>query len=101
MNIKETILAMDKHLVDNNYLDGEYVQSIEDLLLTIETTTTSYEMCCYLWENYDWATFLVLMGKVSQCTTIRKSEIVSLGIYNGVDPFEENKTKKEQTHMYQ
>ena len=92
---------MDKHLIDHNYVEGEYIDNIEELLLTVETKTVTYDMCCYLFEDCDWVTFLVLIGKISQCTTVKKSEIVSIGIYNGASPIVESKSGKELINIYQ
>lgn len=100
MNIKERILKMDKYLVDNHYIDEDtYVNNIEDLLLTIETHDYVYELCCYVCEDSIWATFIVLSIGNGQCMTIRKDEIVSFGIYNGIDPFA--KIPKTSKQIYQ
>ena len=40
MSIKSQILSMDKFLVDKEYIEEEYIENIEDLLLTVETTTS-------------------------------------------------------------
>ena len=92
MSIKSRILSMDKFLVDNEYIEEEYISNIEELLLTVETTTSVYDMCCYLYEDCNWVTFLVLMDGFTQCTSVKKEEIVTIGIYNGLDPNPEKKT---------
>ena len=100
MNIKARILSMDKFLVDKKYIDEEkYVENIEELLLTIETTTSIYDMCCYLFEDCDWVTFLVLMNGYTQCTSIKKEEIITIGIYNGLDS--NQKPQTDTLHIYQ
>lgn len=100
MNIKARILSMDKYLVDKKYIDEEkYIENIEELLLTVETTTSVYDMCCYLFEDCDWVTFLVLMNGFTQCTSIKKEEIITIGIYNGLDP--EKTPKMENSYLYQ
>lgn len=101
MTIKSRILSMDKFLVDNEYIDEEYISNIEELLLTVETTTSVYDMCCYLYEDCDWVTFLVLMDGFTQCTTIKKEEIITIGIYNGLDPNTEKKTNTDVLNIYQ
>lgn len=100
MNIKERILKMDQYLVDNSYIDEDnYVEKIEDLLLTIETKDYIYDLCSYVCEDSIWATFIILSIGNGQCMTIRKDEIVSFGIYNGIDPFA--KKPKTSKHIYQ
>ncbi len=101
MNIKERILSMDKYLVDNGYVDGEYIDRVEDLLLTIETQTTRYDLCCYVCEDSNWATFLILTLGQGQCMSIRKSEISCFGIYNGADPFDKSIEYKTVASIYQ
>ena len=101
MNVQEQILAMDKYLIDKDYVEGDYIENIEDLLLTIETKTLTYDMCCYMYEDDQWATFLVFLGNISQCMSVKKTEIVSMGIYNGTDSIEAQKPKKHLTHIYQ
>ena len=101
MSIKSRILSMDKFLVDKKYIEEEYIENIEELLLTVETTTSVYDMCCYLYEDCDWVTFLVLMDGFTQCTSIKKEEIVTIGIYNGLDSNPEKKTNIDNTNMYQ
>lgn len=100
MNVKAQILSMDKFLVDHKYIEEEeYVSNIEELLLTIETTTAIYNMCCYLYEDCDWVTFLVLVNGYTQCTSIKKSEIITIGIYNGLD--QKETPKPEKLNIYQ
>lgn len=102
MNVKAHILSMDKFLVDNEYIDEkEYVINVEELLLTIETTTSVYDICCYLYEDCDWVTFLVLMNGFNQCTSVKKSEIVTIGIYNGLGSEPKEKKFLNNTHIYQ
>lgn len=101
MSIKSQILSMDKFLVDKEYIEEGYIENIEELLLTVETTTSVYDMCCYLYEDCDWVTFLVLMDGFTQCTSIKKEEIVTIGIYNGLDSNLEKKTDIINTNMYQ
>jgi len=101
MNIKKQILAMDQYLVDKDYVDGEHVEEIEELLLTIETKTLRYDMCCYMYEDDDWASFLVFLGNVSQSMTIRKDEIIAIGIYNGADLLEVQKGTETNVGLYQ
>lgn len=101
MNIKARILSMDKFLVDKEYVEGEYISNIEELLLTVETTTSVYDMCCYLFEDCDWVTFLVLMDGYTQCTSIKKEEIITIGIYNGLDSEVEKNPKNNNLHIYQ
>lgn len=101
MNIKERILSMDKYLVDNDYIDGEYIDQVENLLLTIETKTNAYSPCCYVCEDSNWATFLMLAVGEGQCMSIRKSEITCFGIYNGVDPFDNTVEYKTVESIYQ
>lgn len=98
MNIKAHILSMDKFLVDKEYIEEEYISNIEELVLTIETTTSVYDMCCYLYEDCDWGTFLVLLNGYTQCVSIKKEEIVTIGIYNGIDSDVE---KDDKTYIYQ
>ena len=100
MNIKERILKMDKYLVDNHYIDeDDYVEKVEDLLLTIETKDYIYDLCSYVCEDSIWATFIILSIGNGQCMTIKKDEIVSFGIYNGIDHYE--KKPKTSKHIYQ
>ena len=101
MSIKSRILSMDKFLVDEEYIEEEYIENIEELLLTVETTTSVYDMCCYLYEDCDWVTFLVLMDGFTQCTSVKKEEIVTIGIYNGLDSNLEKKTDIANINMYQ
>lgn len=101
MNVKSHIISMDKFLVDKKYIDEEYVSNVEELLLTIETTTSVYDMCCYLFEDCDWVTFLVLMNGYTQCISVKKKEIVTIGIYNGLDPQAEKNPKKDNLNIYQ
>lgn len=101
MNIKARILSMDKFLVDKEYIEEEYISNIEELLLTVETTTSVYDMCCYLFEDCEWVTFLVLMNGYTQCTSIKKDEIVTIGIYNGLDPKIDKNTKIKDSYIYQ
>lgn len=101
MNIKERILSMDKILVDKEYVDGNYISNVEELLLTVETTTSLYDMCCYLSEDCDYGIFLVLMNGITQCTSIKKEDIVTIGIYNGINPNERDVLEEESLHMYQ
>ena len=101
MNVKARILSMDKFLVDKEYIEEEYISNIEELLLTIETTTSVYDMCCYLYEDCDWVTFLVLMNGYTQCTSIKKEEIITIGIYNGLDPNTEKKANISEFNIYQ
>ena len=92
---------MDKFLVDKEYIEEEYIENIEELLLTVETTTSAYDMCCYLYEDCNWVTFLILMDGFTQCTSIKKEEIVTIGIYNGLDPNPEKNTDINNTYIYQ
>lgn len=101
MNIKERILSMDKYLVDNGYVKEDYIDKIENLLLTIETTTNVYSPCCYVCEDSNWATFLMLTVGEGQCMTVRKSEIICFGIYNGADPFSDVVEYKTIESIYQ
>ena len=101
MNIQEQILDMDKYLIDKEYVEGDYIENIEELLLTIETKTLTYDMCCYMYEDDDWATFLVFLGNISQCMTVKKTEIISIGIYNGTDSIEAQKPQEGNNNIYQ
>lgn len=101
MNIKERILSMDKYLVDNDYVEDDYIEEIESLLLTIETKNDIYTPCCYVCEDSHWATFLMLSAGGGQCMSVRKSEIVCFGIYNGSDPFDKTIEYKTIANIYQ
>lgn len=101
MNIKERILSMDKYLVDNDYVEGDYIDSVEDLLLTIEVKDNVYSPCCYVCEDSNWATFLILSMGSGQCMSVRKSEIICFGIYNGADPFDKTIEYKTVANIYQ
>lgn len=88
MNIKERILDMDKYLVDNDYVDDDYVETIHDLLICIHTDIDIFEPCLYVGETNQWLNIIDLsLGEGGQCMDIKKDSIVSFGLYNGPDIF--------------
>jgi hypothetical protein len=73
MNFKERLISMDKKLVDMKYIDDAYIDNIENLFLAIETDSTSYAPCCYLDEDENWVTILLLSSKNNtQCSSVKK-----------------------------
>lgn len=103
MNFKERLLSLDKKLVDMQYIDDTYVDSINDLFLTIETDTVTYSPCCYLDEDEYWVSILVLSAdNTSQCLTLRKDSIVGFGFINtGSETFMEETIDIKDDVMYQ
>lgn len=94
---------MDKRLVDMKYIDDVYIDNIENLFLAIETDSTSYAPCCYLDEDENWVTILLLSSKNStQCSSIKKDSIVSFGFYNtGTEPISQQDPKRDIESLYQ
>ena len=83
MNFKNHLLNMDKKLVDMKYINDTYIDSVENLFLTVETDNVTYSPCCYLDEDENWVKLLVLSSNnVSQCSAIKKDSIVSFGFIN-------------------
>lgn len=88
MNIKERILNMDKYLIDEGFIDDDYVDSSNDLLLTICTDQDIYQPCMYVSETDMWLSIIDLsLGEGGQFMDIKKDNIVSFGLYNGIDIF--------------
>ena len=81
MNFKDKILSMDKKLVDLEYIDDVYIDSIYNLFLTFETENINYSPCCYLSEDDHWVEILVLSSNHSQCISLKKDSIISFGFY--------------------
>lgn len=89
MNIKERILNMDKYLIDEGFVDDDYVESYKDLLLTICTEQDIYQPCMYVSETDMWLSIIDLsLGEGGQFMDIKKDNIISFGLYNGIDIFE-------------
>lgn len=83
MNFKDQLLNMDKKLVDLKYIDDTYIDSVDNLFLTIETENVTYSPCCYLDEDEEWVKVLVLSSEnSSHCSAIKKKFIVSFGFIN-------------------
>ena len=81
MNIKERILDMDKYLVENNFVDGEGVESVSDLLICIHTDTDVFEPCMYVNETENWIYVIDLsLGEGGQYMDIRKKNIINWGL---------------------
>ena len=72
---------MDKKLVDLEYIDDDYIDSIYNLFLTFETENINYAPCCYLSEDDYWIDLLVLSSNNSQCISLKKDSIISFGFY--------------------
>ena len=88
MEIKKRILEMDKYLVDNNFVNDGYVESIKDLLICIHTDIDTFEPCIYIGETENWVNVIDLgLGEGGQYMDIRKDNIISFGLYNGPDIF--------------
>lgn len=89
MNIKERILSMDKYLIDEGFVEDDYVESYKDLLLTICTEQDIYEPCMYVSETDTWLSIIDLsLGEGGQFMDIKKDNIMGFGLYNGFDIFE-------------
>lgn len=83
MNFKDQLLNMDKKLVDLKYIDDTYIDSVDNLFLTIETENMSYSPCCYLDEDEEWIKVLVLKSENSSyCSAIKKDAVTSFGFIN-------------------
>lgn len=86
---------MDKYLVDKGFVDDGYVDSFNDLLLTICTDQDIYEPCMYVSETDQWLSIIDLsLGEGGQFMDVKKDSIISFGLYNGFDvlspPVEDN-----------
>ena len=103
MNFKDQILNMDKKLVDMNYIDDTYIDSVDNLFLTVETENMTYSPCCYLDEDDDWVKLLVLSSEnTSQCSAIRKDSIISFGFINtGSETLTSENVISESEVLYQ
>lgn len=102
MNFKDQILVMDKKLVDMKYIDDTYIDSIENLFLTIETENATYSPCCYLDEDENWIKVLVLLQNSSQCSAIKKDSIISFGFINtGSETLIDESISSEAETLYQ
>jgi hypothetical protein len=103
MNFKDELLNMDKKLVDMQYIDDTYIDSVDNLFLTIETEGVTYSPCCYLDEDETWVKVLVLSSEnSSHCSAIKKDSIVSFGFLNtGSETFEVENSIKDAEGIYQ
>lgn len=103
MNLKDQILKMDKKLVDMKYIDDTYIESVDNLFLTIETENMTYSPCCYLDEDEEWVKLLVFSSEnTSQCSAIRKDSIISFGFINtGSETFMSDNIVSESEVLYQ
>ena len=103
MNLKDQILKMDKKLVDMKYTDDTYIESVDNLFLTIETENMTYSPCCYLDEDEEWVKLLVFSSEnTSQCSAIRKDSIISFGFINtGSETFMSDNIVSESEVLYQ
>ena len=103
MNFKDQILNMDKKLVDMNYIDDTYIDSVDNLFLTVETENMTYSPCCYLDEDDDWVKLLVFSSEnTSQCSAIRKDSIISFGFINtGSETLTSENVISESEVLYQ
>ena len=89
MNIKKRILSMDKYLVDEGFVEDDYVESYKDLLLTVCTNQDIYQPCIYVSESNIWLSIIDLsLGEGGQFMDIKKDNIISFGLYNGSNIFE-------------
>ena len=83
MNVKEMILNLNKQYCEE--FNKEYVDDIDDLLLTFISKFQLFEPCKYLSEDDEWLNVAMISPEdteMSQAMTIKKSEITTFGIFN-------------------
>lgn len=97
MNVKQKILDLNMQHTDNE-------TAIEDLLITIVTNFQLFEPCKYLAEDEDWINIAMISVEdesLSQAMSIKKSEIVMLGIFNPAEIEMAKQIKTEPEDFYQ
>ena len=97
MNVKQKIL-------DLNMQHTGSETSIDDLLLTVVTNFQLFEPCRYLAEDEDWINIAMISVEdesLSQAMSIKKSEIVMLGIFNPAEIEMAKQIKTEPEDFYQ
>ena len=83
MNVKDMILGLNREYCEK--LNIEWVDDMDELLLTVLTKYQLFEPCRYLSEDEEWlnvAMISVEATEMSQAMTLKKSEITALGIFN-------------------
>jgi hypothetical protein len=102
MNVKEMILRLNREY--SMKLNMEWVDDIDELLLTVLTKYQLFEPCRYLSEDDEWVNVAMISfegADMSQAMTLKKSEITSLGIFNQEEIEIDFEPQKGSEDLYQ